>query len=76
MSFLASSSLWYTFDLSHKWSQSIKLLEEMKVLAGWMEDVAKICQKAEGGLDKYENDLEIIHAEVRGLATEFPVPSL
>ena len=51
-------------------------VEEMKVLAGWMEDVAKICQKAEGDLDKYENDLEIIHAEVRGLATEFPVPSL
>ena len=51
-------------------------VEEMKVLAGWMEDVAKICQKAEGDLNKYENDLEIIHAEVRGLATEFPVPSL
>ena len=51
-------------------------VEEMKVLAGWMEDVAKICQKAEGDLDKYENDLERIHAEVRGLATEFPVPSL
>ena len=51
-------------------------VEEMKVLAGWMEDVAKICQKAEGDLDKYENDLEMIHAEVRGLATEFPVPSL
>ena len=51
-------------------------VEEMKVLAGWMEDVAKICQKAEGDLDKYENDLGIIHAEVRGLATEFPVPSL
>ncbi len=51
-------------------------VKEMKVLAGWMEDVAKICQKAEGDLDKYENDLEIIHAEVRGLATEFPVPSL
>jgi hypothetical protein len=48
----------------------------MKILAGWMEDVAKICQKAEGDLDKYEKDLEIIHAEVRGLATEFPVPSL
>lgn len=51
-------------------------VEEMKVLAGWMENVAKICQKAEGNLAKYENDLEIIHAEVRGLAAEFPVPSL
>ena len=51
-------------------------VKEMKKLAGWMCDVAKICQKANGNLDEYKADLEKIHAEVRELAVEFPVPSL
>ena len=51
-------------------------VKEMKKLAGWMCDVAKICQKAEDNLDKYKADLEKIHTEVRELAVKFPVPSL
>ncbi len=51
---------------------------EMKVLAGWMKDVANICVKAkdEEGLPKYASDLEKIHAEVKKLALKFPVPAI
>ena len=51
---------------------------EMKVLAGWMKDVADICVKAkdEAGLADYEKELEKIHAEVKKLALKFPVPAI
>ena len=51
---------------------------EMKVLAGWMKDVADICVKAkdEEGLPKFEKELEKIHAEVKKLALKFPVPAI
>ena len=53
-------------------------VEEMKILAGFMKDVAVICQKAgeTKNLQEYENDLEKIHDEVVKLALKFPVPSL
>ena len=53
-------------------------MEEMKILAGWMENVAKICQKAGdiNNLQEYESDLETIHNDVIKLALRFPVPSL
>lgn len=53
-------------------------IEEMKILAGWMESVAKICQKAGdiNNLQEYESDLETIHNDVIKLALRFPVPSL
>ena len=52
--------------------------KEMKILAEWMESVAKICQKAEeeGRLEEYESELDKIHQEVTELALRFPVPSL
>ena len=51
---------------------------EMKVLAGWMKDVADICAKAkdEDDLPKFEKELEKIHAEVKKLALKFPVPAI
>ena len=51
---------------------------EMKILAGWMKDVADICVKAkdEEGLPKFEKELEKIHAEVKELALKFPVPAI
>ena len=53
-------------------------IEEMRILAGWMESVAKICQKAGdiNNLQEYESDLETIHNDVIKLALKFPVPSL
>ena len=53
-------------------------IEEMRILAGWMESVAKICQKAGdiNNLQEYESDLETIHNDVIKLALRFPVPSL
>lgn len=49
---------------------------EMKQIAKWMKQVAEICQKAgdEEGLEKYDNELEALREEVRGMALEFPVP--
>ena len=51
---------------------------EMKKLAGWMKEVAIICQKAEieDGLRDYAEDLAKIHNEVTEVALKFPVPSL
>lgn len=51
-------------------------VNEMKKLAGWMCDVAKICRKAGDNLDEYKADLDKIHADVKKLAVKFPVPSL
>ena len=52
-------------------------IKEMKKLAEWMFEVAKICQKAEleENFGKYEEELDKIHTEVRDLALEFPLPS-
>ena len=51
---------------------------EMKILAGWMKEVADICVKAkdEEGLPKFEKELEKIRAEVKELALKFPVPAI
>jgi glycine hydroxymethyltransferase len=53
-------------------------VSEMKRLAGWMKEVAIICQKAETeeNLRDYAEDLAVIHNEVTEVALEFPVPSL
>ncbi|MBR2766772.1 serine hydroxymethyltransferase [Candidatus Saccharibacteria bacterium] len=53
-------------------------VSEMKRLAGWMKEMAIICQKAETeeNLRDYAEDLAVIHNEVIEVALEFPVPSL
>lgn len=53
-------------------------VEEMKKLAGWMKEVAIICQKAETeeNLRDYAEDLAVIRNEVTEVALKFPVPSL
>ena len=50
---------------------------EMKMLAGWMKEVADICVKA-GSEEKLEGDkeLEKISGEVKKLALKFPVPGI
>ena len=56
-------------------------IKEMRLLAGWMERVAKICQKAgeETDLDEFSDEsldeLEEIHAEVREVALKYPLPT-
>ena len=51
---------------------------EMKLLAGWMKEVAIVCQKAETeeNLRDYAEKLAKIHNEVTEVALKFPVPSL
>ncbi|MBR0465384.1 serine hydroxymethyltransferase [Candidatus Saccharibacteria bacterium] len=51
---------------------------EMKLLAGWMKEVAIVCQKAETeeNLRNYAEELAKIHNEVTEVALKFPVPSL
>ena len=53
-------------------------VSEMKKLAGWMKDVASICEKAEteDNLKDYDEELEIIHKDVTEVALKFPVPSI
>lgn len=53
-------------------------VSEMKKLAGWMKEVAIICQKAETeeNLRDYAEDLAVIRNEVTEVALNFPVPSL
>lgn len=53
-------------------------VSEMKKLAGWMKEVAIICQKAETeeNLRDYAEDLAVIRNEVTEVALKFPVPSL
>ena len=52
--------------------------KEMKTLALWMKKVADICRKAgsEDKLTDYSAELETIHAEVKALASKFPVPGI
>lgn len=52
--------------------------KEMIILADWMKQVADICKKAETeeNLEKYNDELEKIHAEVKELALKFPVPAI
>lgn len=51
---------------------------EMRMLAGWMKEVALICEKAgtEENLRDYAEDLAVIRDEVTEVALKFPVPSL
>ena len=51
--------------------------KEMVILAGWMEQVARLCQKAktEENLTEYQTDFDKIHAEVTKLALSFPLPT-
>lgn len=50
--------------------------EDMQLLAGWMHQVALICQKAEteANLDNYAEDLAAIREQVRTLALAHPLP--
>lgn len=49
---------------------------EMKQVAKWMKQVADICVKAgsEENLVDYQDELNVLHQEVKDLATKFPVP--
>ena len=52
---------------------------EMEKIAGWMKQVALLCQKAETieVLEKgYSEDLAAIRDEVKSLSRDFPVPSI
>ena len=53
-------------------------IEEMHMIAGWMKDVALICQKAgdEDHLSDYSDDLKAIRREVKALALRFPIPGI
>ncbi|MBR2709962.1 serine hydroxymethyltransferase [Candidatus Saccharibacteria bacterium] len=50
--------------------------EEMARLADWMKKVAEICKEAgsEDALSDYSSELNAIHAEVKSLALDFPLP--
>ena len=50
---------------------------EMKMLAGWMKEIALICEKAgtEEGLDDYAENLAVIRGEVRKTALQYPLPT-
>ena len=52
--------------------------KEMTKLAGWMKQVADICEKAgtDEKLPEYEADLTKIAEEVKALALKFPVPGI
>lgn len=52
--------------------------KEMTKLAGWMKQVADICEKAgtDEKLPEYEADLAKIAEEVKALALKFPVPGI
>lgn len=52
--------------------------KEMKVLAGWMKEVADICKEAETeeNLEKYSEKLTEIAEEVKAVALKFPVPAI
>lgn len=49
---------------------------EMKRIAKWMRQVAKICQKVEktAELEQYAEELAALRSEVRELALKYPVP--
>ncbi|MDO4889272.1 MAG: serine hydroxymethyltransferase [Candidatus Saccharibacteria bacterium] len=51
---------------------------EMKKIAGWMEEMAKICKDvpSEDALSEKADEFEKIHAEVKKMALDFPVPSI
>ena len=50
---------------------------EMKMLAGWMKEIALICEKAETeeGLADYAENLAVIRGEVRKTALQYPLPT-
>lgn len=50
---------------------------EMKMLAGWMKEVALICQKAETeeNLENYAENMAVIRGEVRKVALKHPLPT-
>ncbi|MDO5451885.1 MAG: serine hydroxymethyltransferase [Candidatus Saccharibacteria bacterium] len=51
---------------------------EMQKIADWMDQVAKLCQKAQTAenLDNYKKELAAIRQEVKALALNFPVPGI
>lgn len=51
---------------------------EMRKIANWMKQVAKICQQveSENHLIGYANPLATIHSEVASLAQKFPIPGI
>ena len=51
--------------------------KEMQQIATWMKRVADICQEAgdESGLTSRSAELDAIHAEVKSLAQNFPLPT-
>lgn len=52
-------------------------IEEMKILASWMKQVADICARAKDeDLSPFEDELAKIHDEVKELALKFPVPGI
>lgn len=52
-------------------------ISEMKKMAGWMKEVALICEKAETeeNLKDYAEDLAVIRGEVRKVALKHPLPT-
>ena len=51
--------------------------EEIAQIASWMKEVATICQKIEAvdQLDQFKTELDELHASVKKLASNFPLPS-
>lgn len=53
--------------------------KEMEQIGDWMKEVVDLCVKAENFKnlqEKYEDELEKIHADVIKMASKFPVPSI
>lgn len=52
--------------------------QEMKQVARWMKQVVEICAQAgdKKGLDKFDDQLKQLRAEVKELALRFPVPGI
>ena len=53
-------------------------IPEMKQIAGWMKQIALICQKAgdEEHLGDYNDEIKAIRREVKALALSFPIPGI
>ena len=53
-------------------------IPEMALIAGWMKQIALICQKAgdEAHLSDYTDEIKAIRKEVKALALRFPIPGV
>ena len=53
-------------------------IDEMALIAGWMKQIAIICQKAgdEAHLTDYNDEIRAIRKEVKALALRFPIPGV